>query len=442
MTTASLLALLLSSAHAAPAADSAVSNEAAATALYRELHASPELSYQEEKTSARLAKELRDAGYEVLEGFGRYDEAARVPHGVVGVLKNGPGKTLLLRTDMDGLPVLEKTGLPFASSVKAKNDKGELVSVTHACGHDLHMAVWAGTARALAQAKDRWSGTLILIGQPAEEVGAGARSLLEGGLYQRFPRPDFALALHGSPLFEAGHIGWREGFVLANVDRVEVTVRGKGGHGGYPQASKDPVVLAAQMVLAFQTIISRENSPTEPAVLTVGSIHGGTKYNIIPDEVKLEATVRSFTPQARERILAAMRRIARGLAEAAGLPESLYPVVKVDEKYTPAAYNDPALARRVAEAMSKSLGAERVEAAEPVMFGEDFARYALLPERKIPIAIFWLGAADPAKLKAAKARGEELPSLHSPLYAPLAEPAIRTGIQAITAAALDLLAKP
>jgi hippurate hydrolase len=401
--------------------------------LYRALHTRPELSFQERETARRLAAELRRAGIEVTEGVGG--------HGVVGVLRNGPGPVVLVRTDLDALPVREETGLPYASSARGTNDAGVEVPVMHACGHDLHMANLVGVARVLGGLRDRWSGTVVFIGQPAEERGAGARAMLADGLYRRFPKPDFGLALHVNAEMPAGTVGVTEGHILANVDSVDITIRGLGGHGAWPHRTKDPVVLAAQTVLALQTIVSRETDPLDSAVVTVGSIHGGTKHNIIPDEVRLQLTVRSFTDEVRAHTLEAIRRIVRGQAVAAGMPEDRLPLVGVAEReFTPSCYNEPALVQRLQAVLTRELGADRVLVRKPGMGGEDFAEYGRTADR-IPIMLFWLGSVDPEKVAAAARTSQALPSLHSSKYHPLPEPSLRTGVTAMTAAVLDLLRK-
>ena len=402
-------------------------------ALYSDLHAHPELSLMEEKTAAKLAAELRAVGFEVTEKFGG--------HGIVGVLKNGPGPTLLVRADLDGLPLLEETGVPYASKTRVTDLTGQEVPTMHACGHDLHMTIFAGTARQLAAHRDRWSGTLVFVGQPAEERGIGARAMLKAGLYQKFPKPDFALAVHDSATLPAGTIGILEGFNWANVDTAEITVRGAGGHGAYPHATKDPIVLAARIVTTLQTIVSRETRPLDPAVVTVGSIHGGTKSNIIPDEVKLSLTLRSYSETVRRHTIEAVKRICRGEAIAAGLAEDRMPIVEILEgEFTPASYNDPALTRRVRNVLTPWLGAERVVGIDPEMGGEDFGQFGRTAE-KVPICMFRVGAVDPVKFAESQRTGAPLPSLHSSKFAPLPEPAIKTGVTALTAAALDLLAK-
>jgi len=402
-------------------------------AFYKDLHTHPELSLMEERTSQKLAAELRAAGFDVTEKFGGF--------GVVAVLKNGPGPTLLIRTDLDALPVAEETGLPYASTVRTKDLSGRDVPVMHACGHDIHMTVLTGTARQLAALRDHWSGTLVLVGQPAEERVIGARAMLAAGLYRKFPKPDFALALHDIPTLAAGTVGVLEGFNLANVDTVEITVRGIGGHGAYPHMTKDPIVLAARIILALQTIVSRETRPLDPAVVTVGSIHGGLKGNIIPNEVKLQLTLRSYSDAVRAHLIEAVKRICRGEAIAAGLPDDLAPIVTVVENEgSPALYNDPALSRRVHAALTGSLGADAVKEVSPEMGAEDFSEFGRTVEH-VPICMFRLGAADPAKLAESERTGIPLPSLHSSKFAPVPEPTIKTGVTAMTAVALDLLAK-
>jgi amidohydrolase len=401
--------------------------------LYRELHANPELSFREEKTAARLAAELKALGIEVASGIGG--------HGVVGLLRNGAGPTVLVRTDLDALPVKEQTGLPYASTARMTNDAGVDVDVMHACGHDIHITSLVGTARLLARLKDRWSGTLVFIGQPAEERGAGARAMLKAGLFTRFPKPDFCLALHVNPELAAGTIGVVEGFALANVDSVDVTIRGAGGHGAWPHKTKDPVVLAAQTVLALQTIISRETDPLESAVVTVGSVHGGTKHNIIPDEVKLQLTVRSFTDEVRAKTLEAIRRIVRGQAVSAGIPEERMPTIKIDEaEFTPATYNNPELVRRIGGVFKGLFGEKNIVSRRPTMGGEDFSEYGRTPD-KVPICIFWLGSVEPERVAESERTGKPLPALHSSLYRPVPEPTIKTGVAAMTAAVLELARK-
>ena len=408
-------------------------------AIYKDVHTHPELSGHEERTAAIVAKELRAAGCDVIENFGKYDKPNLKCYGVIGVMKNGEGATVLVRTDMDALPVKEETGLPYASKVNTKNDSGQEVCVMHACGHDAHIAAFIGTARALQHLKDQWTGTIIFVGQPAEEAIGGARALLKGGLYDRFGKPNFALGFHDKADLQTGHIGVTEGYTSANVDSVDVTVRGVGGHGGYPHKTKDPVVLAAEMINMWQTIASRENNPIDPVVVTVGSIHGGTKHNIIPDEVKMQLTVRTYKADVRDRVLAAIDQIAKGIAAAAGIPAECAPIVSVaKDQFTPATYNNPELTKRLIAVWKKSLGDENVEVVDPTMGGEDFSEYSL-PDHSVPAVDFHIGAVDPAKIAEYKKDGKELPSLHSSKFAPVPEPTIRIGIIGMTTAVLDLM---
>ena len=397
-------------------------------ALYLDLHRNPELSSHEEKTAAKIADQLRKLGYEVTTGFGGT--------GVVGVLKNGSGPTVMIRAELDALPVEEKTGLPYASQVKSKNDKGADVGVMHACGHDLHMAIGMGTAALLAQNKDRWRGTFIYVGQPAEETVTGAVAMLKEGLYTRFPKPDFAIAVHDSSGIAAGKIGYVSGFALANSDAVEVTIFGRGGHGSAPQVAIDPIVIAARTILAWQTLVSRENSPFDPAVVTVGSIHAGTRSNIIPEEAHLQLTVRSYKDEVRQRLIDGIARIAKAEAAAAGAEKA--PVVEVVETVK-AVYNDPKLTERTVAALKSALGDSNVELTSPAMAADDFAEYG---RAGVPAFDFWVGAANKEKLEAAHKSGQELPGLHSAYFAPDREPSLKTGITAETAAVLELLGKP
>jgi len=398
-------------------------------ALYKSFHRNPELSLQEEHTSARLAKELKEIGFEVTEKFGGY--------GVVGVLKNGKGPTVLVRTDMDALPVIEATGLPYASKQRVRDKNGNDVGVMHACGHDMHMTCWTGTARVLASMKERWSGTLVFIGQPAEEIGTGARLMLEAGLFKKFPKPDYCLALHCNSLYAHGHIAFTEGLAMANVDSVDIIVKGKGGHGSAPHTTIDPVVLSARIILDLQTIVSRETNPTDPVVVTVGSIHGGTKHNIIPNEVKLQLTVRTIRDATRKHTLEAIGRIARAAAQGARAPE---PEVKVDPgEFTPAMVNDTGLTRKMVALFKEVLGAERVHERAPVMGGEDFSRYG---REGVPIFLYWLGTLPPERIaEALKGNGTPLPSLHSDIYFPVPEPSIKTGVKTMSLAVLNLVGK-
>ena len=395
--------------------------------LYKYLHQNPELSEQEEETSQKMGAELRKLGYEVTEKFGDY--------GVVGILKNGTGKTILIRADMDALPVEEKTGLPYASTMKRTDKDGNEVAVMHACGHDMHMTVLIGVAQTMANLKDKWKGTLILVAQPAEEVGSGAKAMVEAELYKKFGTPDYALALHTNANLPHGTIGYCKNAALANVDMVNITVFGEGGHGAYPHTTKDPIVLASQMILGFQTIVSRETSPTDAAVVTVGSFHAGTKHNIISDRAELQLTLRSYTDEVRNNTLASLKRIAEGYAMAAGVEKM--PVIEIDGNPTPATINDPALTEKVANSAKKILGEDKVVEVAPVMGGEDFSRFGRT-EENVPISLFWLGVVEPEKIEESKKTGKPLPSLHSPFYAPVPKPSIETGVKVMVQSALDL----
>lgn len=433
-----LLAPAPSSANPPDPADASIQQDALARidaespsleALYRELHRNPELSFQEKETSARMAVELRAAGFEVTEGVGGY--------GVVAVLANGPGDTLLIRADMDALPVKELTELPYASEVVAE-DGGAQVPVMHACGHDVHMTCLIGTARLLAGLRDRWSGTLVMIAQPAEERGGGARAMLADGLYTRFPRPDAAIALHVDSSLLAGSIGWTRGPAMANVDSVDIVIRGIGGHGAYPEAAKDPIVIAAQTILALQTIVSRETRANDPAVLTVGSIHAGTKHNIIPSEARMQLTVRSYSDEVRARMLASIERVTRGICQAAGVPAELAPIIEVKDEYTPALINDPVLTDRLVGLFARVFGADKIIEREAMMGGEDFGRFGRETPR-VPILMFRLGSLSPAQMDLMSREGAIRPFLHSSFYHPDLAPTLRTGIRAMVSAALELL---
>ena len=401
--------------------------------LYKDLHANPELSMQEVETAAKVAAELRAAGFEVTEKFGA--------HGIVGVLKNGDGPTILIRTDLDGLPVKEQTGAPYASTKIVKDLTGREVPAMHACGHDIHMTCFIGTARALSQLRDQWSGTIVMIGQPAEERVLGARLMLKEGLYSRFPKPDKAIALHCASDMAHGTVGIVEGYALANVDTVDILVRGLGGHGSMPHLSKDPIVLASQIVVALQTIVSREVKPGDPAVVTVGSFHGGLKHNIIPDEVRLQLTLRSYKQETRERLIASVKRITRTLAEAADMPPEKMPEVTVSEESASALYNQPAFTQHIRKTLEAALGAANVITKEPIMGAEDFSEFGMTKEQ-VPICMFWLGTQPPELVAEAATKKQPLPSLHSPFFKPIPEPTITTGIQAMTTAVLDLLKRP
>jgi amidohydrolase len=399
-------------------------------ALYKHLHQNPEISSQEKETSARIAMELRKLGYEVTEGIGGY--------GVVGVMKNGPGPVLLIRSDMDALPMEEKTGLPYASTKKTIGNDGKETYVAHSCGHDIHMSVFVGTAKLMAEYKNSWKGTLLMVGQPAEETGMGAWKMMNDGLYERFPHPDYAIALHDDPFLPAGMIGYKSGALMAGVDMMNVTVYGEGAHGAAPHKGIDPVVLSAQMVLAYQTIVSRRIAPTDPAVVTVGSIHGGTVHNIIPDEVIMQLTLRSYSPEVREEMISSVKRISENLARAAGLPDTKMPTYWIREPHTPALINDAQLTEQMVRVFKNNIGEDKVVEVKAQMIGEDFSRFGM-QERKIPISMFYLGANDPEFLKEAEEKGLEIPGLHSPYFAPVPEPTIKTGIKAMSLFAMDLL---
>lgn len=425
-----LLALLATRTFAADLTSITANEIPSLVALYKELHANPELSLHEEQTAARLAKELRGAGLEVTENFGG--------HGIVGILKNGDGPVILVRTDLDALPVQEKTGLPYASTRTVKDDLGREVPVMHACGHDIHITCLVGTCRALVKLREKWSGTVLVIGQPAEERVMGARLMLRAGLFEKFPKPDKALALHCSGDLPHGTVGITEGFALANVNSLEILVRGVGGHGSMPHLGKDPIVLASQIVLALQTIVSREIRPGDPAVVTVGSIHGGTKSNIIPDEVRLQLTLRSYKTETREKLIESVKRIVKAQAESANLPADRMPVVTVSDESASALFNQPSLASEVRKAIGSVLGDDHVVVREPVMGAEDFSEFGMTKE-KIPLCMFWLGTQPPALVAEAKAKGTTLPSLHSPLFFPIPEPTIETGVRSMTTAVLSLM---
>jgi amidohydrolase len=392
--------------------------------LYKHLHTHPELSFHETQTAARLAKELRAAGLEVTEGVAKT--------GIVALLKNGTGPTIMVRTDMDALPVTEATGLPYASKVTTKDDDGSTVGVMHACGHDIHMTCLTGTARLLAELRGSWKGTVMFVCQPAEERVGGAEVMIKEGLFERFPKPKVALAMHCDSTIPSGRVGFTPGYMLANVDAVDITVRGRGGHGSQPNATIDPIVIACKLVLDLQTIVSREKSPTEPGVITVGSFHGGTKHNIIPDEVKLQITVRSYSPETRKVLLDGIETKAMAAAASARAPK---PTVTVSDS-TPATYNDPELTERGAQIARRLYGADAVLRPEPRMGGEDFSEYG---RAGVPICMFWLGTVPQARMEAA-ARGTPLPSLHSSLYFPEYEPSIKIGVRTMANFVLDLLA--
>ena len=425
---AALLPALALPASADTLRDAVAKDMGSLMAIYRDLHSNPELSFQETRSAAKLVAEAKKLGFEVATGIGKT--------GVVAVLKNGPGPVVLLRADMDGLPVAEQTGLAFASKAKGRTEDGVDSAIMHACGHDTHMSSWIGAARRLVELKKEWSGTLVMIGQPAEEIGKGAKAMLDDGLYTRFPKPSRVIAFHDSASLPAGTIGIKPGYALANVDSVDLTVKGVGGHGAYPHTTKDPIVLAARIVTAVQTLVSREVEPQQPSVVTAGSIHGGTKHNIIPDQVEVQFTVRSYTDETRRLLLDGIARIARGEAIAAGVPDDRMPVVVVRDGFTPATFNtEPATSRLIAE-FEKSFGKERVVAAAAVMGGEDFSQFYLADKSSIQSTIFWVGGVPQEKWDAAKGDTTKLPSLHSATWAPDAEKVIATATEAMTRAAL------
>lgn len=407
----------------------------ALTETYKALHRAPELSRHEEKTATFFADELRKTGYRVTEHVGRYADGTPA-YGVVAVLENGKGPRLLLRTDMDALPVEEKTGADYASTVKTKDAQGQTVSVMHACGHDLHMTVMLGVAGEMAARKAQWHGTLVIVGQPAEETGEGSAAMLASRMYERFGQPDYVVAEHDSNDVPAGSIAVKGGPVMAGSDSIYVTIKGVGGHGSRPEAGKDPIVLGSEFVLSAQTIISRQTNPQMPAVLTIGTFHGGTKNNIIPDEAQLGISLRTYSSAQRDQIVAAIRRTAKGLAEAYGVPENRMPIVTLGSSLPPT-INDAVLAERVRASSIAALGSGRVEVENSIMASEDVGRFTL--EGKIPGVMFWLGAANPEKLAECRKDGTQMPSLHSPLFAPDYERAIPAGVTAMTAVALDLL---
>lgn len=406
--------------------------------IYKDLHAHPELSHQESRTSALVAEELRKAGYSVTEHVGKYPDGSQA-YGVVAILENGSGPRLLIRTDLDALPIVEETGLSYASHVRAKNAAGQEVGVMHACGHDVHITTLIGTARALAALKSQWHGTLMLIGQPSEETIDGAKAMLADRLYERFGTPAMAIALHDTNLHAAGEVAVTSGPALSGATSIDVTIRGIGSHGSRADLGKDPIVMAAQFITQIQTIASRQTDPRDPVVVTVGDIHAGTRRNIIPDEAKMEITLRAFTEKTRENAIAGIRRAAQGVALAAGVPAELAPVITVlENESTPVTYNNPELTARIKTAIVGALGAAKVFDEPLAMGSEDFGLLGLDAHR-IPTVMFWLGAMDPAKFAAASSEGKELPGLHSNHFEPLPEPTLRTGVEAMTSAAIALL---
>ena len=396
--------------------------------LYKDLHAHPELGFQEVRSAGIMAAEARAAGFEVTEKVGRT--------GVVAVLKNGKGPTVLIRADMDALPVKEATGLPYASTATGHYDGGEDTPVMHACGHDIHMAVWVGTARWLAENRERWRGTVVMIGQPSEEISQGAKAMIDDGLFTRFPKPDFALALHDDSRIPAGTVSVPPHRALSTASFMDISVKGIGGHGAYPATTKDPVVLASRIVSALQTLVSRENDPFQPAVVTVGSIHGGTKHNIIPDEVKLQLTIRSYDIAQQQRLLDGIMRVAKGEAIAAGIPESLMPTFTMGAA-APPTLNDMPLAARLQARFETLLGKTRVANLDPSMASEDYNLFGTA--LGIPSVIYWLGGVPQAKWDAAQKGGPAIPSLHNSGWAPDPAPTIATGVETMTAAAVMLM---
>ena len=407
---------------------------------YKDIHSHPELSHHEVRTAGILAAALRKAGYGVTERVGKYPDGS-LAYGVVGTLENGPGPRLLIRTDMDALPIVEQTNVPYASHVTATNAAGQEVGVMHACGHDVHVSTMIGTARALAALRSQWHGTLILVGQPSEETIDGAKAMLADHLYERFGTPDFVVALHDTSELAAGTVALVSGAAQAGATSIDVTLRGIGGHGAHPQSAKDPVVMAGEFIVQLQTIVSRQEDPSDPAVVTIGTIHGGTKRNIIPNEVKLEITARAFSDKARQIIIDGVRRIAAGVALSAGVPENLAPIVSVlENESAPVMYNDPALTARVKAALVSALGASNVLASSPMMESEDFGNFGLEGHR-IPALMFGLGAMDAGKLAAARAAGKTLPGPHNALFQPVPEPTLRAGVTAMSSVAIALLQK-
>jgi amidohydrolase len=405
---------------------------------YKDIHSHPELSHHEQRTSAMLATELRKAGYSVTEHVGKYPDGTQA-YGVVAILENGPGPRLLIRADMDALPIVEETQVDYASHVKTKNAAGQEVGVMHACGHDVHVATLIGTARVLSANRSMWHGTLMLIGQPSEETIDGAKAMLADHLYERFGTPDLAVALHDTNTRAAGTVSITSGPALTSSTSVDVVLRGIGGHGAQPQAGKDPIVMAGEFIVQLQTIVSRQENPRDPAIVTIGSIHGGTKRNIIPNEVKMELTTRAYSEQARQIILDGIRRAAQGVALSAGVPDSLAPIVTVlDAESTPVMYNDPALTARVKAALVLALGAQNVSDEEAATASEDFGIFGL-EGHKIPAVIFWLGAIDPAKFAAAASEGKLVPGPHNSRFEPMPDPTLKAGVKAMSSVAIALL---
>lgn len=399
--------------------------------VYRDLHQNPELSFQEVRSARIMADAARKAGFAVTEQVGKT--------GVVAVLKNGTGPTVLIRADMDALPVIEQAGLPFASKARGTSTAGVESGIMHACGHDTHMTAWIEVARLMAASKDRWQGTLVMIGQPAEEINQGALAMLKDGLLTRFPKPDYALAFHDTADLGSGMVGVRPGFALANVDSVDITVRGLGGHGAYPQTTRDPIVLASSIVMKLQTLVSRESSPFDPSVVTVGAFHGGAKHNIIPDEVKLQLTVRSYSDASRKLLLDGIKRIAAGEAMASGVPEDRMPVVTIDPVPAHATWNSPDFSADMARFFTARFGPARAVEVPPSMAGEDFGEIARSDPDHIKSLIFWVGGRPADVIDNARKEGKMLPGLHSPFWAPEADKVIAAGAEALSSAAISLM---
>jgi hippurate hydrolase len=430
---AALLPLAASPARAEDLRSTIAADLPGLVATYRDLHQNPELSFQETRSAAILAAAARKAGFEVTEKVGKT--------GVVAVLRNAAGPVVLIRTDMDGLPVIEQTGLPYASKARGVSTAGVESGVMHACGHDTHMTAWIEVARLMAARRGEWSGTLVMIGQPAEEVNGGAVAMIADGLLTRFPKPDYTIAFHDSAALPSGTIGVRPGFALANVDMIDMSVPGVGGHGAYPHLTKDPIVLASAIVMRLQTLVSRENSPFDPGVVTVGAIHGGAKHNIIPDEVKLQLTVRSYSDSSRKLLVDGISRIARGEAIAAGMPDDRMPKVTVEEPHGHAMWNTPALADKMQPLLETRFGKDRVRVVGPEMAGEDFGEFARTDPDHIQSLMLWVGGRPAAELDAAAKDGKVLPGLHSPYWAPEADKVIATAAEALTAEAMTLMPK-
>ena len=429
-----IIALALpGTAQAAALQDAIAADMPQLMAVYRDMHANPELSMQEVRTPAKMAPEMRKLGFAVTEHIGK--------SGLVAVLRNGPGPTLMIRADMDALPVKEQTGLPFASKAMGKLPDGTVTPLMHACGHDTHIAAWLGTAKRLAAMKGEWSGTLVMNLQSGEETGEGAKAMLADGLYTRFPKPNYVLAFHDSAILPAGMIGLTPGYTTASVDNVDITVRGVGGHGASPHSTKDPIVLAARIVGALQTLVSREKNPLDPAVVTVGSFQSGNKHNVISDEAKLQLTVRTYKPEVRKMLIDGIARIARGEAIAAGVPDDRMPIVTYrEDQHTPATANTEVFAKRMLDLFGRQFGADRTTILQPFMVGEDVGRY-WMTDKDIQGTLFWIGGVPKAKWDAANGDTTKLPSLHSPFWAPDAEAVISTGVEAMTVASLDILKK-